>query len=148
MIKELDDDLELPIINQRQGWSLSFAPCLWDLTRAGIRSNSTFQISREEHMERTTLRLFEFKSTRIAGLEEFTFPIDFIQKTSFPQNSNYSYPSLTIEDPDKPNQALNSGNKQTKEIKFNNLGFWGFGGDMAVWFWCEDCLSHGFLFLR
>ncbi len=82
--------------------------------KGGIKSSSTFQISQEGLMERTTLRLSEFKSTQIAGSEEFTFLIDCIQKMNSHQNSNYSYLSLMIELLGKVKQDLKWANNLDK----------------------------------
>jgi len=53
-----EEDLEPQITSRQQEWSLSFAQCLWDSTKAGIRFNSTYQISQEEHTAVITYRLY------------------------------------------------------------------------------------------
>lgn len=58
---------------------------------AGIRSNSTYQTSQEEHMAQTILRPLEYRSMQIVGSGEFTFRIASTQKMSCLQSLSCTY---------------------------------------------------------
>ena len=60
--------------------------------KAGIKSNSTYQISQEGLMEQIILKLLEYKFTPIAGLEEFIFRTDCTPKKNYHPNLSYFCP--------------------------------------------------------
>lgn len=82
---------ELQIISLRREWSRSSALCLCDWMRDGTRSSSIFQTLLGEPMAATTLRPWEWLSTRTAVSEESISQIGFTQNNNFLLNLNYFY---------------------------------------------------------
>lgn len=98
MIRMCAGGLELPTISLPPGWSHLYVLCPWDWTKAGIRFNSTSQISHAEPMEAIISKRYEWQFTPIAESEESTFLIAFILKRSFHPSSNSSCPSKSSND--------------------------------------------------
>lgn len=90
MTRMFEEGLELRTTSRRPAWSPSSVLCLWDSMRDGIRSSSTFLILREEPTERTTLKLYEFRFTRIVVSAASTSPTVFTPRKSFLRNSSSS----------------------------------------------------------
>lgn len=57
----------------------------------GIKYSLIWQILLEEHMAVTILKPFECPFTQIAEFEEFISATDYMQKTSYPRNSNFMF---------------------------------------------------------
>ena len=97
-IKMLGEDLELVIISLQLESNPSYALCLWDLIKVGIRFNSTCQTSHVALMVVTTFKLCEWQSMQIAESEEYTFQIDYTVRSSYLQSSSFSFPFRSSSD--------------------------------------------------
>ena len=91
MTRGFADDSELQTTRAPPEWSLSFARCLWDLMRAGIRFSLTCLISRAELTVPTISKLWESRSTLTAVFVVSTSQTDSTPKMSFPQSSSCSF---------------------------------------------------------
>jgi len=84
---------ELPTTSLQLESNLLSVLCRWDSTRAGTRFSLTYQISPGGPTAAIILRLWEWRSMRIAASEGFTFRIGCIVSRSCLQNSSCSCPS-------------------------------------------------------
>ena len=87
MIWTWEEDSELQTINPRRVWNRLCVPCRWGLTQAGIRFNSTWVISQEEHMEQITLKRSGWVCMQTADSGEFTSLTDCTRKMKYLLNT-------------------------------------------------------------
>ena len=91
MTKVSKEDSEPPTTNPTLRSNHSYVLCLWNWTKDGIRSNSTFLISQEELMEAIMSRPSDSQFMPTAESEESIFATDFIQKRIFLWSLNFSF---------------------------------------------------------